>query len=131
VGFVLLDLKFCVLHFADRCLSFWSFSLALVKKYSQHNEQKTPQKTKDRATLTPLKPWTNSCSSERRGVHAPLVISIQEYETLTLNIQKEKYRARRVKLKTGSELRCFGNDTILISEFWITLKFRQSHTMNL
>ena len=49
-GFVLLDLKFCVLHFVDRCLSFGSFSLALVKKNSQHNEQKTPQKTKDRAT---------------------------------------------------------------------------------
>ena len=42
-------------------------------KRTNNDLQNTTQKTKDRATHTPLKPRVNSCSPERIAIPAPLV----------------------------------------------------------
>ena len=68
------SIQYQVLHLIK--LFICKTSLKIQKKRTNNDLQNTTQKTKDRATKTPLKFGVNSGTAEENAVPAPLVASI-------------------------------------------------------
>lgn len=68
------SIQYQVLHLIK--LFICKTSLKIQKKRTNNDLQNTTQKTKDRATQTPLKSGVNSGTAEENAVPDPLVASI-------------------------------------------------------